>query len=603
MKTFALALGGGGARGLAHIPVIEALDDMGLKPAAIAGTSIGALIGAAYAAGMRGKDIRRHVIALAHNRARSMAPPDGGARRHARRSVLRRLRARRRKWTPKNSARNSCREEMPADFSALEIPLTVIATDLHRPPGSGLDIGPASSGAGRLDRHSRPVSPGGDRRQHSGRRRRHQSAAVRSAARRAPTSLVAVDVFGMPGYGSETILPGAWESMFTTLADHGFDHRRRQAQARRARSRDPAQRRDLPHARFLSGERHPAHRRRGEGRSEGKARRAAGLRQRRSRKNSLSSARAFRLGHAAVDLRPVMTGGRGKKLHAVVDRAALGIGGAVIEPADAGEGDRARAHGARLERDIEVAIVEPFGAERRPPPARIAMISACAVGSRSASVRLPARARTSPSRTTTQPTGTSPPLAGGAGLVQRHIHETMSWSHCRARLCRHPVFIHLDERGLMEAAMTNRAQTTQIRRTHRQGDRPRRTRLAPRGGAVDRGRTRRRQRRGDRLACAQCQRAGPRHRRRRAAAGARAHAAVPLSQAARADDHACRSAGPADHLPAPAGRPAAPDQRRPARLQHRGPACSSPTTARWRACSNCRRPAGCGATACAPTAR
>jgi NTE family protein len=47
MKTFALALGGGGARGLAHIPVLEALDDLGVKPAAIAGTSIGALVGAA----------------------------------------------------------------------------------------------------------------------------------------------------------------------------------------------------------------------------------------------------------------------------------------------------------------------------------------------------------------------------------------------------------------------------------------------------------------------------------------------------------------------------------------------------------------------------
>jgi NTE family protein len=69
MKTFALALGGGGARGLAHIAVIEALDEMGVKPAAIAGTSIGALVGAAYAAGMRGKDIRRHVIGFAHDRA------------------------------------------------------------------------------------------------------------------------------------------------------------------------------------------------------------------------------------------------------------------------------------------------------------------------------------------------------------------------------------------------------------------------------------------------------------------------------------------------------------------------------------------------------
>ena len=54
-KSFALALGGGGARGLAHIAVLEALDEMGRKPVAIAGTSIGSLIGAAYAAGMSGK--------------------------------------------------------------------------------------------------------------------------------------------------------------------------------------------------------------------------------------------------------------------------------------------------------------------------------------------------------------------------------------------------------------------------------------------------------------------------------------------------------------------------------------------------------------------
>jgi len=62
MKSFALALGGGGARGIAHIAVIEALDDLGLKPTAVAGTSIGSLIGAAYAAGLTGKEIRRHVI-------------------------------------------------------------------------------------------------------------------------------------------------------------------------------------------------------------------------------------------------------------------------------------------------------------------------------------------------------------------------------------------------------------------------------------------------------------------------------------------------------------------------------------------------------------
>jgi NTE family protein len=55
-----LALGGGGARGLAHIAILEAFDECGLKPAMISGTSIGALIGAAYASGMSAADIRRY---------------------------------------------------------------------------------------------------------------------------------------------------------------------------------------------------------------------------------------------------------------------------------------------------------------------------------------------------------------------------------------------------------------------------------------------------------------------------------------------------------------------------------------------------------------
>jgi NTE family protein len=67
-RRLALVLGGGGARGLAHIPVLEALDKMGIRPVAIAGSSIGAAIGAAYAAGMSGKEIRRHAIALLHDR-------------------------------------------------------------------------------------------------------------------------------------------------------------------------------------------------------------------------------------------------------------------------------------------------------------------------------------------------------------------------------------------------------------------------------------------------------------------------------------------------------------------------------------------------------
>jgi NTE family protein len=46
-----LALGGGSARGFAHIGVIRALEEAGVRPDIVCGTSVGALIGAAYAGG------------------------------------------------------------------------------------------------------------------------------------------------------------------------------------------------------------------------------------------------------------------------------------------------------------------------------------------------------------------------------------------------------------------------------------------------------------------------------------------------------------------------------------------------------------------------
>ncbi|MFD0916956.1 patatin-like phospholipase family protein [Pseudahrensia aquimaris] len=55
--TIALALGAGGARGLAHIHALAALDELGLKPVALAGTSIGSIMAAAYASGMRAAEI------------------------------------------------------------------------------------------------------------------------------------------------------------------------------------------------------------------------------------------------------------------------------------------------------------------------------------------------------------------------------------------------------------------------------------------------------------------------------------------------------------------------------------------------------------------
>ena len=60
VPSIGLALGGGGARGLAHIVMLEAFDEMGLKPKVISGTSIGAIFGAAYASGLSAKEIRAH---------------------------------------------------------------------------------------------------------------------------------------------------------------------------------------------------------------------------------------------------------------------------------------------------------------------------------------------------------------------------------------------------------------------------------------------------------------------------------------------------------------------------------------------------------------
>src|SRR5512135_3059084 len=54
----ALALGGGAARGFAHIGVIKALEAQGISPDIVVGTSAGSVVGALYAAGLNGFQIQ-----------------------------------------------------------------------------------------------------------------------------------------------------------------------------------------------------------------------------------------------------------------------------------------------------------------------------------------------------------------------------------------------------------------------------------------------------------------------------------------------------------------------------------------------------------------
>ncbi|KQC11975.1 MAG: hypothetical protein APR54_10275 [Candidatus Cloacimonas sp. SDB] len=59
-----LALSGGGARGFAHVGVLKAIDEMNIKIDYIAGTSIGAVIGALYAIGYTGAEIENIILEL-----------------------------------------------------------------------------------------------------------------------------------------------------------------------------------------------------------------------------------------------------------------------------------------------------------------------------------------------------------------------------------------------------------------------------------------------------------------------------------------------------------------------------------------------------------
>jgi NTE family protein len=58
-KRLGLALGGGGARGFAHVGVLQVLEEAGIKPDMVVGTSAGSLVGALYATGKTGAQLQR----------------------------------------------------------------------------------------------------------------------------------------------------------------------------------------------------------------------------------------------------------------------------------------------------------------------------------------------------------------------------------------------------------------------------------------------------------------------------------------------------------------------------------------------------------------
>ena len=160
-RRVALALGGGSSRGLAHIAMLEAFDELGVKPAVIAGTSMGAICGAAYAAGLPGAELRRLATDLFAHRARFLQRLAGKMR-----GGIGAL------WSARAPSvidtvtlfEMLLPDVLRRDFATLEIPFLAIAADLFAMEQVVLDSGPlipALAASSALPSLARPVVLGG----------------------------------------------------------------------------------------------------------------------------------------------------------------------------------------------------------------------------------------------------------------------------------------------------------------------------------------------------------------------------------------------------------------------------------------------------------
>ncbi|MEH6459793.1 patatin-like phospholipase family protein [Chitinimonas sp. JJ19] len=78
LPRIGIALGGGAAKGFAHIGVIKTLEGQGLTPAVVSGTSAGSVVGALYASGMNGFSLQEQSFALDEARVRDLTLGSGG---------------------------------------------------------------------------------------------------------------------------------------------------------------------------------------------------------------------------------------------------------------------------------------------------------------------------------------------------------------------------------------------------------------------------------------------------------------------------------------------------------------------------------------------
>jgi NTE family protein len=112
-RRVGLALGAGAARGLAHIGVLQAIDELGIDIDVISGCSIGSAIAAAYAAGYHAEDLHENVARVASRALRPTLPLHSFLSNRGIRDELERLGQNRR-------------------FEDLDVPLAIPAVDIFR---------------------------------------------------------------------------------------------------------------------------------------------------------------------------------------------------------------------------------------------------------------------------------------------------------------------------------------------------------------------------------------------------------------------------------------------------------------------------------------
>lgn len=138
--TIGLALSGGGARGLAHVAACEAFDLAGVRPTRIAGVSMGALVGALYATGMKGADVGDYLVDCFRSQTQVM-----GRVMKAENRTRPLFKFSWRNWTPLDPAaiiETFMPSDFPHTFEELSIPLRVSAVDYYQGQEVVFDSGP-----------------------------------------------------------------------------------------------------------------------------------------------------------------------------------------------------------------------------------------------------------------------------------------------------------------------------------------------------------------------------------------------------------------------------------------------------------------------------